>query len=182
MAAKPCDQWHHMWELFVPHGQTVIRVKFYLDLFSHFREEDFLSFFLFSIFFKQYGCWIMWSMMSSIFFFSVDHFIPGWPSIFILIRCRVLHMQLWHHNEGTYDVIKKSHLFPIRSTCCVPSFYFFLGAVSDIEVQSFSVFQIWLAHQVIYDVIIIIETFCMSSRSYGQNWVNRISGCGENRN
>ena len=38
----------------------------------------------------------------------VDHFIPRWPSkFFILISCGVLHMQLWRHNEGTYDVIKK---------------------------------------------------------------------------
>ena len=38
---------------------------------------------------------------------SVDHFIPRWPSkIFILIRRSVLHVQLWHYNEGTYDVIK----------------------------------------------------------------------------
>ena len=39
--------------------------------------------------------------------YFVDHFIPRWSSkIFILIRRRVPHMQLWRHNEGTYDVIK----------------------------------------------------------------------------
>ena len=43
--------------------------------------------------------------------FSVDNFIPRGPSkIFILIRRSILHMQLWCHNEGTYDVIKKSHI------------------------------------------------------------------------
>ena len=39
MAAKPCDQWHHMCEPFVSQGKTVIHVNFYLDLFSHFRED-----------------------------------------------------------------------------------------------------------------------------------------------
>ena len=47
MAAKPCDQWHHMGERFVPHGQVVILLKFRLDLFSHFREEDFWRVFFF---------------------------------------------------------------------------------------------------------------------------------------
>ena len=54
----------------------------------------------------------------------------------------------------------------------MPSFKIFLGAVSDIEVQSFSVFQIWLAHHVIYDVIIIIETFYMSNCSNGEKFVD----------
>ena len=53
----------------------------------------------------------------------------------------------------------------------MPSFKIFLDAVSDIEVQSFSVFQIWLAHHVIYDVIIIIETFYMSNCSNGEKFV-----------
>ena len=46
MAAKPCDLWYHVCEPFLPHGQVVICVKFHLDLFSHFREEDFWRFFL----------------------------------------------------------------------------------------------------------------------------------------
>ena len=61
-------------------------------------------------------------------FFSVDHFIPRWPSkMFILIGCGVLHMQLWSHK-------KKSHSFPMMCTCYLPSFNFFLVAVSEIEV------------------------------------------------
>ena len=42
MAAKPCDRCCHVCvcERFVPYGETVIRVKFCLNLFSHFREED----------------------------------------------------------------------------------------------------------------------------------------------
>ena len=105
MVAKSCGQWHHMCELFVPHGQAVRRVKFHLNLFRHFR--DFLRFFNF--FFLNNMAAESCDQWRHDFFFSVDHFIPRWPSkIFILIGCRVLHMQLWHHNEGTYDVIKKN--------------------------------------------------------------------------
>ena len=51
-----------------------------------------------------FGCQIMCPMTSKIFF-SVEHFILRWPSkMFILIRCGVLHMHLWHHYEGTYDI------------------------------------------------------------------------------
>ena len=38
IAAKPFDP---IGEHFVPHGEVIIPVKFSLDLFSHFREEDF---------------------------------------------------------------------------------------------------------------------------------------------
>ena len=31
--------------------------------------------------------------------------------IFTLIGYGVVHMQLWHHNEGTYDVMKKNHTY-----------------------------------------------------------------------
>ena len=92
--------------------------------------------------------------------------------IFIMIRCDVLHMQLWRHNEGTSDVIKKSHSFPMRSTCDVPSFNFFLGVVSEIEVQSFSVFPTWLPHQVTYDIKIVCKSSCKISCSYGENFVS----------
>ena len=56
----------------------------------------------------------------------------------------------------------------MRSTCYVPSFNFFLGAVS--EIQRSKVFPIWLPHHVTYDVIIIIETFNMSSCANGENF------------
>ena len=51
----------------------------------------------------------------------------------------------------------------------MPSFNFFLGAVSEIEVQSFSGFLTWLPHHVTCNVIIIITTFYISFRSYGEN-------------
>ena len=107
-------------------------------------------------------------------FFSVDHYIPRCPSkIFMLIGCGVLHMQLWHHNEGTYDVIKKkSDSFPLRSTCYMPSLNFFLGVASEREVRRFSILPIWLPHHVTYDVIIIIQTFYMSSHTNVVNFVS----------
>ena len=49
---------------------------------------------------------------------------------------------------------------------------FFLGAVSEIQVKSFPVFPIWLPHHVTHDVIIINKTFCMNSRSNGENFVS----------
>ena len=107
----------------------VLRVKFHLNLFSHFREEDFWRFKKT----KQYGYRITWPMMSSKNF--VDHFIPRWPSkIFILIGLT-----------------------------------FFIGAVSDTEVQRVSVFPTWLPHHVTYDII--IETFYMSCHTYGENFI-----------
>ena len=44
----------------------------------------------------------------------VDHFIPRWPSnFFILIGCRVLHMQLWHPKKAsTYYCHKNTTLIP----------------------------------------------------------------------
>ena len=93
--------------------------------------------------------------------------------------------KFWHWSDVAlyicnYDVImkapmtlkKKSHSFPMKSTCSVPSFNFFFGVVSEIEVQSFSVFPTWLPHHVTYDVIIINKTFDMSNRSDGENFVS----------
>ena len=134
MAANPCDQWHHMCEPFVPHGQAVIHVKFRLDLFSYFREEDFWRFFFCCL---NQDCQITWPMTSCFFF--VAHFIPIWPSkIFILIGCGILHMQLWCHNEGPDDVIKKP-LIPHEEYLPCAKFQFFLGAVS--EIQRYSVYE-----------------------------------------
>jgi len=42
----------------------------------------------------------------------------------------------------------------------------------DTEVQSFSVFPIWLPHHVTYDIIIIIKTFYMNSYTNGENFVS----------
>ena len=70
--------------------------------------------------------------------FSMNHFIPRWPSkCFILIRCSILHMQLWHHNEGTYVVIKNQ----LIHTCRVPSFNISLSVVSEIQRSKFSRFS-----------------------------------------
>ena len=105
-------------------------------------------------------------------FFSVDHFIPKWPSkIFRLIGCGVLHMQLWRHNEGTYDVIKI--LIPHEEYLLRAKFQFspWCG-FRDTEVQGFSVVPIWLPHHVTYDVITIIRTFYMSCRTNGENFVS----------
>ena len=52
----------------------------------------------------------------------------------------------------------------------VPSFHFFLGAVS--EMQRSKVFPTWLPHHVTYDIIIINRTFYVSSRSNGENLVS----------
>ena len=56
-----------------------------------------------------------------------------------------------------------SHLFPLRSTCHVLSFNFFIGVVS--EIQRSKVFPTWLPHHVTDDVIILIVTFCISCQS-----------------
>ena len=120
---------------------------------------------------NQYGCQITWLMMSSKTF--VDHFIPRLPSnIFILIGCSVLHMQLWCHNKGTYDVIKNhSHSSWVLAMCQV--LIFFLGAVSEIQrCKVFPFFQhgchtTWpMPHHVI-----IIKTFYISSCTNGENFV-----------
>ena len=55
----------------------------------------------------------------------------------------------------------------------MPSFNFFLGAVSEIQRSKFfSVFPTWLPHHMTYDIIIIIKTFYMSYHSYGENFVS----------
>ena len=62
----------------------------------------------------------------------------------------------------------------MRSTCYVLSFNFFLGVVSEIEFQSFSIFPTWLPHHVTDDVTIIIKTFyeSMSSRTSGETFIS----------
>ena len=76
------------------------------------------------------------------FLFSVDHFIPRWPSkIFMLIRCSVLHVQLWGHNEGTHDVLKIT-LIPHEEYLPFARFQSFpCCGFRDTEDESFSIFQ-----------------------------------------
>ena len=126
---------------------------------------------------KQYGCRIKRLTMSTNFF--VDYFIPRWPETFsywsdvafCICNYDAITRHLWHH---------KKSLIPHEEFLPYAKFQFFLGAVS--EVQSFSIFQTWLPHDVTY-VIIIIKTFCMSSRT---DWwkfrLNPTSGCGEIHN
>ena len=42
----------------------------------------------------------------------------------------------------------------------------------DTEVQSFSVYPIWLPHHVTHDIIVIIKMFYMSRRTNGENFVS----------
>ena len=100
----------------------------------------------------------------------VNHFIPRWPAkFFILIGCGVLHINLWRHNEDSYDVIKIT-LIPQEEYLLCAKFKFFPWCGFRVtEVQSFSDFPIWLPHHVTYYIIIIIKTFYMSSRTYGEN-------------
>ena len=52
-------------------------------------------------------------------------------------------------------------------------FNFFLHAVSEIQRSKvFQFFPIWLPHHVIDGIIIIIETFYLSSRTNGENFVS----------
>ena len=122
MAAKPCDLWCQMCDNFVRSVSAVIIVKFCLDLFSHFREENFWRL-------KKKKNNMVPNHMTddAINFFSVDQFIPKWPSnFFIQISCSVLHMQLRRHNEGSYGVIKKkSTLIPHEKYLPCVQFEFF---------------------------------------------------------
>ena len=79
-------------------------------------------------------------------FFSSIQFSPGWPSkIFILIRCSVPHMQLWHHNEGTDDVIKKNiTLIPQEGYLLSAKFIFVSWCGFVDRGPKFSVFPTWL--------------------------------------
>ena len=118
----------------------------------------------------------MWPMTPSNFSFLLTILSRDDPQKYLYWSDgNVLHMQLWRPNKGTYDVIKKnSHSFPMRSTCDVPSFNFFLGAVSEMQRSKvFSVFPTWLPHRMIYDIMIINDkTFYMTSRSSGENFVS----------
>ena len=103
--------------------------------------------------------------------FSVDHFIPRWPSKnFILIRCSVLHMQLSRHNEGIYDIIKSRSYSPLPGLAMCQIVIFSLVRFQRYRGPKFSVFPTWLPHHVTYDVIIIIKTFSMRSRNYGEHF------------
>ena len=102
----------------------------------------------------------------------VYHFILRWHSkMFILIGCSVLHMQLWCHSEGTCDVIKITLIPHEEYLLCAKFQIFPWCGFRDTEVQSFSVFPIWLPHHVTYEII-IIETFHMSSHTNGENFIS----------
>ena len=60
----------------------------------------------------------------------------------------------------------------MKSTCHVLSFNFFLDAVSEIALKSFSVFPTWLLHHVTDNIIIMIKTFNMSIRTDSENFVS----------
>ena len=62
----------------------------------------------------------------------------------------------------------------------MPSFKFFLGAVSEIQKSKFfPFFQRGCTHHMTYHVIIIIKTFDMSSHSNGENFVSIRQAVGE---
>ena len=110
----------------------------------------------------------------------VNHFNPRWPSIiFLLIGCSVPHMQLWCHNEGTYDVTKIPHSFSMRSTCYVtlvhPWLVEHLCEVSSRFIQplwrrrffiGFRINPIWLPNHVNNDITCVNLLFLMERRSY----------------
>ena len=118
MAAKPCDQWHHICEPFVPHGQAVIRIKFRLDLFSYFREEDFWRLYFI---FNNMAAESRDQWRHEIF--SVDHFIPRWPPKFSYWLDVVFYI-------CNYDVIMRA---PISHT------HFPWGELAMYQVSKFSV-------------------------------------------
>ena len=72
-----------------------------------------------------------------------------------------------------YDVIKIT-LIPHEYLPWAKFQFFPLYGFRGTEVQSFSVFPIWLPHHVTYDVdvIIIILTFFTSNHTYGENFVS----------
>ena len=91
------------------------------------------------------------------------HAVQMWRSTYAMMMSKRRHR--WSHKN------KKNHSIPMKSTCYVPSFNFFLGAVSGIKWSKvIPFFPTWLPHHVTYDVIIVIKTFCMSSHTYGENF------------
>jgi len=82
MAAKPCNLGDVIvGELFVPHGEAMIPVKFHLNLCNRFGEK-FWSFFYVK---NKNACRTTWAM-NVINFFSTLQFSPRWPSkVFLLI-------------------------------------------------------------------------------------------------
>ena len=125
---------------------------FRLDLLDHFRD------FWFLFFLKQYGCRITWPnfFLWTILSLNDPQNFSYWSDVAFYI-CN-------------YDVITKApmtsyknHTFPMRSTCYMPSFNVFLGAVSEIpRYKFFPFFQhgcliMWSM------MSIMIKTFYMSS-------------------
>ena len=120
---------------------------------------------------KNNGCQIMWPMMSLIFFLwtilSLDdpQKFSYWSDVAFYI---------WNYDVVTRAPMtsEKIKLIPHEEYLLCAKFQFFLWyGFRDIEVQSFSVFPLWLPHHVTYDVIIIMKTFHTSSCSDGENLV-----------
>ena len=116
----------------------------------------------------------------------VAEFILRWPwKFFILIGSSILRMQLWRHNEGTYDVIKKKvALIPREEYLLCAKFQIFpwCGFRDRGPKFFFCFFPIWLPHHITYNIIIIIETFYISSRSNGENFVSIWQAVAEKEN
>ena len=73
-----------------------------------------------------------------------------------------------------YDVIKKkSTLIPNEEYVLCAKFKFFPWCgFRNTEVHIFSVFPTWLPHHVTYNVIIILKTFHLRSRTDGENFLS----------
>ena len=119
MAAKPCDQWHHMCEPYICHGLAIIPGKFCLNLFSHFREEDFLFKKKINMAVESRDHWrhqffFLWTILS---LDDPQKFSCWSDEVFYICNNDVI--------TKAPMTSKKSHLFPMRKTCHVPSFNFF---------------------------------------------------------
>ena len=93
---------NYSWTPWYPQGLGNTEVKFPLDLFSCYREEDFWRFYV-----KNNMAAEPRDRCSHQFFCQLQ-MSPRWPSkIFILIGQSIWHVQLWYCNEATYIIIKK---------------------------------------------------------------------------
>jgi len=135
MAAKPCDLWCHMCDPFVPSRKGGHTCKVSPQSVQPLRRRRFLK--VKNIYIYIYGCRITWLMMSSMSFYFFLWIILSQddPQKFSYRQMWCSTYAIMTSNEGTHDIIKKKKkiTFPMRSTCDVPSFNFFFGAVSEIQ-------------------------------------------------
>ena len=140
--AKPCNLGDVIvGELFVPHGEAMIPVKFHLNLCNRFGEK-FWSFYVK----KKYACRTTWAM-NVINFFPPYNLAQDDPQKFSCWMDKAF-------NICNYDIIikppmisskTKSNSFPMGSIWHVPSLIFFpWSCFRDNEVKSFSFFPTWL--------------------------------------